>query len=164
MPPGSAKPFSKSAQRVQVSRHGVVSIVSLDHPLQPRSDERHWLMHHPAQLQLNGYEFRPHPLRRRVPPDHKTACRVRATKVREPEERECFWFPFTPASEITANALNNKGLLIALRVELVFSGTIGVDSITASGRLRNPYDCRFHSWSCQLYFHQYFGKKIQVKY
>ena len=28
-----------------------------------------------------------------MPPDYKTSCRVRATEVREPEERECFRFP-----------------------------------------------------------------------
>ena len=47
-------------------------------------------MHHPAQLLLNNSELCPHPLRRRMPPDHKATCRVRATEVHEPEERECF--------------------------------------------------------------------------
>src|SRR5579862_9261817 len=90
MPPVTAKPFSESRKHRQVARHGVVLVVTLYHPLHPRSDERDGLMHHPAQLLLNQSELRPHPLRRRMPPDHKPAGRVRATEVREPEERECF--------------------------------------------------------------------------
>src|SRR5437867_3383204 len=90
MPPVTAKPFSETRKHRQVARHGVVSVVTLHHPFQPRPDERDRLMHLPAQLLLNHSELCPHPLCRRMPPDHKMASRVRATKVREPEERECF--------------------------------------------------------------------------
>src|SRR5579863_405560 len=93
MPPVTAKPFSKPRKYGQVARYCVVLVVTLHHPSQPRSDDHHGLMHHPAQLLLNYSELCPHPLRRRMPPDHKTACRVRATEVREPEERECCRFP-----------------------------------------------------------------------
>src|SRR6202050_5887038 len=93
MPPVTTKPFSEPRKYRQVARNRVVLVVTLHHPFQPRSDERDRLMHHPAQLLLNNSELCPHPLCRRVPPDHKTACRVRATKVREPEERECCRFP-----------------------------------------------------------------------
>ena len=44
MPPESAEPFSKSAQRVQISRHGVVLVISLHHPFQPRPNKRHRLV------------------------------------------------------------------------------------------------------------------------
>ena len=57
---------------------------SRHHPFQPRSDIRHWLMHLPAQLLLDGMEFRPHPLYQCASPDHKVTFRVRATVVREP--------------------------------------------------------------------------------
>ena len=59
-------------------------------------------------------QFRPHPLRRRVPPDHKMAFRVRATKVREPEERECFRFPLAslpPIRRRKASELDQPRLL-----------------------------------------------------
>src|SRR5260370_10104711 len=90
MPPLTANPFSEPRKHRQVARYGVVSVVTLHHPLQPRPDERDGLMHHPAQLLLYHSEFCPHPLCRRMPPDHKMASWVRATEVREPEERECF--------------------------------------------------------------------------
>ena len=51
-------------------------------------------MHHPAQIPLNQPQFCPRPLCRRKPPDHELVLRVRATEVREPEERECFRLPF----------------------------------------------------------------------
>src|SRR5271168_4748620 len=95
MPPVTAKPFSEPRKYRQVARYRVVLVVTLHHPFQPRSDDHYGLMHHPAQLLLNHSELCPHPLRRRMPPDHKTACRVRATEVREPEERECFRFPLS---------------------------------------------------------------------
>jgi hypothetical protein len=45
MPPGSAEPLWKSAQRVQVLRHSVVSVITLDHPLQPLLKVRYyWIM------------------------------------------------------------------------------------------------------------------------
>ena len=72
----------------------MVTVITVRHPLQPRSDNRHWLVHLPAQLLLNGMEFRPHPLGHCAPPDHKVAFRVPATIVGEPEERECFRFSF----------------------------------------------------------------------
>src|ERR1700679_2195162 len=90
MPPVKGKPFSKPRKHRQVSRYRVVLVVTLHHTFQPRSGDHYGLMHHPAQFLLNHSELCPHPLCRRMPPDHKTACRVRATEVREPEERECF--------------------------------------------------------------------------
>src|SRR5579864_8197506 len=93
MPPVTAKPLTEPREHRQVTRHRVVLVVTLHHPFQPRPDERDGLMHHPAQLLVYHSELRPHPLGRRMPPDHKMACRVRATKVREPEEHECFRLP-----------------------------------------------------------------------
>jgi hypothetical protein len=60
-------------ESVQVARYGVVSVATLHHSLQPRPDDCDGLMHHPAQLLLNHSELCPHPLCRRMPPDHKLA-------------------------------------------------------------------------------------------
>ena len=90
MPPVATKPFSEPRKCRQVTRNRVVLVVTLHHPFQPRPDERDRLMHHPAQLLLDNSELCPHPLRRRMPPDHKATSRVRVTEVYEPEERECF--------------------------------------------------------------------------
>src|SRR3954453_4612722 len=53
VPPVAAEPLSKTPQHSQVSRHGMITVIAVHHPFQPRSDLRHRLMHLPAQLLLD---------------------------------------------------------------------------------------------------------------
>ena len=63
-------------------------------------------------------EFRPHPLYQCASPDHKVAFRVRATVVREPEERECFRFPFAAFPAIRRRKASERDQPRLLRMDL----------------------------------------------
>src|SRR3989338_693080 len=80
---------------LQIARHSVVTVVPLNHRLQPFTLLGHGLMHSFSQLGFHFGELASHFLRNRMPPDRKrfSLFSDSPTDVGEPEEVEGFRFP-----------------------------------------------------------------------